>query len=132
MSSASSDCSSTSPVTMSPRIITHSCSSDAASTTTVPCSEESLNNFTPSPSMDSATSGIYCDVTQSLLDLTTTSPTTYRQESLQEEETNLSTAHSSDYRLARADLLESEEQCKNLRRHITEYEIRNFMQVSRH
>lgn len=129
MSSPSTDCSSPSAVTISPRIIMHSCSSDAASTTTVACSEESLNIFTPSPSMDSATSGIYCDGTQSLLDLPT-SPTT-RQESLQEEEVTLTSAYSTDYRLARADLLESEEQCNILWQRITEYEIRNFMQVSK-
>ncbi|XP_050329475.1 kelch-like protein 17 [Bactrocera neohumeralis] len=128
MSSPFSECSSHSPVSMSPRLLTHSCSSDAASTTTVASSEESLNNFMPSPPTDSATSGIYCDGTQSLLDLRT-SPIIYSQESLQEAEITLITAPSTDYSLARADLLESEEQCNILRQRVTDYEIKNFMQV---
>ncbi|XP_054087968.1 kelch-like protein 17 isoform X1 [Zeugodacus cucurbitae] len=65
----------------------------------------------------SATSGIYCEGPQ-------TSPTTNQQESLQEEGTN-----SLDYTLARADLLDNEEQCNILRRRITDYEIKNFMEV---
>ncbi|XP_053951421.1 kelch-like protein 28 isoform X2 [Anastrepha ludens] len=99
-------------VASSPRIFAHSSSMDTAASFTY--SDESSSTFAPTLLDDSATSGIYSDRSREIFAHTSV---------------DLSAALISDYTLARADLLESEARCEIARQRITDYEIRNFMQV---
>uniref|UniRef100_W8C3D5 Kelch-like protein 5 n=1 Tax=Ceratitis capitata TaxID=7213 RepID=W8C3D5_CERCA len=105
----SSSTDSSSSVPSSPRIL-------AVDTTTAGTSaDESLHNFALSPSVVSDTSGVCSDEARVIS---------------REASVNLE-APLNDYITARTGLLESEAQCDALRELLTDYEIRNFMQVSR-